>query len=43
MRLLRDGHPNAAFLTYERLLMAAGILEDDSTANMVRHQQERLR
>jgi hypothetical protein len=35
MRLLREGHPNAAFLTYERLLKAAGILEDDSTADLV--------
>jgi hypothetical protein len=36
MHLLREGHPNAAFLTYERLLKAAGILEDDSIGNMVR-------
>lgn len=36
MRLFRDGHLNAAFLAYERLLRAAGILEDDGTADMVR-------
>lgn len=35
MRLFREGHPNAAFLTYERLLKAAGILEDDGAADMV--------
>lgn len=36
MRLFRDGHLNAAFIAYERLLRAAGFLEDDGTAEMVR-------
>ncbi len=36
MRLLRGGHPDAAFATYQRLLVAAGELEELEDDTMVR-------